>query len=173
MHRSAIELLPSLDPIDTIYPSFEGAAGGNRPGFSAQPDDDSDGMMDEEFLNGRDDDGDGQIDEDFAAMQRRIVGVVEALIDYTASAHFQLYRFLEESNERRKPVVEIADGVYPQIVRTTDAILAFNDKYEKAELVNGAVDNLSDDLSALGEALADRIQLEDKVIGALTGEPVH
>ena len=97
----------------------------------------------------------------------------EALIDYTASAHFQLYRFLEESKERRKPVAEIADGVYPQIVRTTDAILAFNDKYEKAELVNGAVDHLSDDLSLLGEALADRIQLEDKVIGALTGQPVH
>ena len=62
----------------------------------------------------------------------------------------------------------IADEVYPHIVKTTDAILAFNDKYEKTDLRRGA-DGLSDDLSRLGEALADRIQLEDRVIGALSG----
>ncbi len=92
----------------------------------------------------------------------------EALIDYTASAHFQLYRFLEGSVERRTPVLKLADEVYPQIARTTDAILQFNDKYEKARLEE-CVDLLSDDLSRLGEALADRIQLEDQMIGALTG----
>lgn len=91
----------------------------------------------------------------------------EALIDYTASAHFQLYRFLEDSAERRGPVLKIADEVYPQIARTTDAILAFNDKYEKAKLEE-CVERLADDLSHLGEALADRIQLEDQMIGALT-----
>lgn len=92
----------------------------------------------------------------------------EVLIDYTASAHFQLYRYIEESNERRASVRRVADEVYPNIVRTTDAILAFNDKYEKAPL-NGHMDRLNEDLSRLGEALADRIQLEDRVIGALTG----
>lgn len=92
----------------------------------------------------------------------------EALIDYTASAHFQLYRFLETNIERRTPVLKVADEVYPEIVRTTDAILRFNDKYEKARLED-CVDCLSEDLSWLGEALADRIQLEDRVIGALSG----
>jgi regulator of sigma D len=92
----------------------------------------------------------------------------EALIDYTASAHFQLYRFLETNIERRTPVLKVADEVYPRIVRTTDAILRFNDKYEKARLED-CVDCLSDDLSLLGEALADRIQLEDQVISALSG----
>lgn len=66
------ELLPTLDPVDTIYPAYEGVAGGNRPGFSAQPDDDGDGLVDEEFLNGKDDDGDGRIDEDFAAASQQM-----------------------------------------------------------------------------------------------------
>jgi regulator of sigma D len=92
----------------------------------------------------------------------------EALIDYTASAHFQLYRFLETNVERRTPVLKVADEVYPRIVRTTDAILSFNDKYEKAQLED-CIGCLSDDLSLLGEALADRIQLEDRVISALSG----
>lgn len=67
-----LELLPSLDPVDTIYPAFEGVTNGNRPGFSPQPDDDGDGQMDEEFLNGRDDDGDGRIDEDYAAVSQQM-----------------------------------------------------------------------------------------------------
>lgn len=67
-----LELLPTLDPVDTIYPSFEGSAGGNRPGFSPNPDDDGDGLVDEEFHNGKDDDGDGKIDEDYAAISQQM-----------------------------------------------------------------------------------------------------
>ena len=37
----------------------------------------------------------------------------QALIDYAASAHFQLYRFISDKLERRTPVIEIADRVYP------------------------------------------------------------
>ena len=61
-----MEFYPSNDPIDVIYRSFEGAPGGNR--FPGNPDDDGDGEIDEDWLNGRDDDGDGKIDEDFAAI---------------------------------------------------------------------------------------------------------
>jgi len=45
----------------------EGDEGGRR-GFSDRADDDGDGRVDEERLDGRDDDGDGRIDEDFAAI---------------------------------------------------------------------------------------------------------
>lgn len=97
----------------------------------------------------------------------------QALIDYAASAHFQLYRFISDRLERRTPVLEIADRVYPQIVQTTDRILRFNDKYETLDLANGdgeALALLDSDLSTLGETLAERIQLEDQVIGAMTGQ---
>jgi len=67
------ELLPSLDPRDTIYTTFEGATGGERAGFSAsQGDDDGDGARDEDPLNGRDDDQDGAIDEDFEAISQQM-----------------------------------------------------------------------------------------------------
>ena len=95
------------------------------------------------------------------------------MIDYAASAHFQLYRFISDKLERRVAVLKVADLVYPKIIRTTDRILRFNDKYEKVDLLNGSVEVLAlldSDLSDLGETLAERIQLEDQVIGAMTGQ---
>ncbi|MDT8386432.1 MAG: Rsd/AlgQ family anti-sigma factor [Thiogranum sp.] len=97
----------------------------------------------------------------------------QALIDYAASAHFQLYRFFADKLERRTPVVDIADKVYPRIIRTTDMILRFNDKYEDVTLSSSDEDVLvllDADLSSLGETLAERIQLEDQVIRAITGQ---
>ena len=90
----------------------------------------------------------------------------EALIDYTADAHFRLYRYIDDRQERRGNVLEVAAEVYPIIIDTTQDILDFNDKYEAfgyKEQVNG----LEADLSLLGEKLADRIELEDRVIEAL------
>lgn len=99
----------------------------------------------------------------------------QALIDYAASAHFQLYRFISDRLERRTPVLDVADAIYPKIIQTTDLILRFNDKYEAVDLLNGDREILvllDSDLSNLGETLAERIQLEDQVIGAMTGQ-VH
>ena len=90
----------------------------------------------------------------------------EALIDYTADAHFRIYRHIEESTERRRTVYDIAAKVYPQIISSTQTILDFNDKYD-AEDHEIKVDDLEKDLSNLGESLADRIEYEDMVIAAL------
>ena len=64
------EFYPSNDPIDIIYRSFEGDQSGGR--FPGQADDDYDGLVDEDWLNGRDDDGDGKIDEDFMAIGKQM-----------------------------------------------------------------------------------------------------
>ena len=90
----------------------------------------------------------------------------ESLIDYTASAHFQLYRHLDEEKERRGAVLEIADEVYPRIAESTQSILDFNDKYD-CEDHCGDMSQLAQDLSALAELLADRIELEDQVVQAV------
>ncbi len=90
----------------------------------------------------------------------------EALVDYTASAHFQLYRFFEEGKERRRAVLEVAERLYPRIAETTEVILDFNDRYDCEDHCED-LSRLADDLSALGEVLADRIQLEDQVISAM------
>lgn len=97
----------------------------------------------------------------------------QALIDYAASAHFQLYRYISDKLERRTAVLDVADRIYPQIAQTTDSILRFNDKYQDVNLLNdelGLLALLDADLSSLGETLAERIQLEDQVIGAMTGK---
>jgi hypothetical protein len=79
-----LELRPSQAPVDHIYSSFEGALKGNREGFSAQPDDDRDGAIDEDLLNGKDDDGDGQVDEDYAAVSQQMFSC--EYWDYTEEA---------------------------------------------------------------------------------------
>jgi regulator of sigma D len=103
------------------------------------------------------------------SMEKALREFCEALIDYTASAHFQLYRYLSDNRERRNSVLSIADRLYPTIIETTDVILRFNDKYESMSLDN-SVEFLASDLSNLGECLADRIQSEDQVIVAMRGE---
>ena len=64
----AAEILANPDdPLDTIYETFQGAQGGKRypdPG----EDDDQDGQINEDPINGLDDDLDGEIDEDFGAI---------------------------------------------------------------------------------------------------------
>jgi regulator of sigma D len=93
----------------------------------------------------------------------------EALVDYTASAHFQLYRFIDEGTERRKNVLELSKKIYPDIAKTTEQILDFNEKYDCEDHCND-LSHLDSDLSELGEILADRILYEDQVIAALTVE---
>ena len=58
------------DPIVRIYRSYEGAVGGAR--YPSPPDDDKDGRINEDWLNGVDDDHDGKVDEDFAAVSKQM-----------------------------------------------------------------------------------------------------
>jgi hypothetical protein len=61
------EFRPADDPRDVMYRSREGARGGRRAPHPLA-DDDRDGRVDEDRLNGYDNDGDGRVDEDFAAI---------------------------------------------------------------------------------------------------------
>ena len=60
---------PSLDPIDKIYPAYDGVVNGLRF-VNDDGDHDADGndIVDEDFLDGRDNDLDGKIDEDHGAL---------------------------------------------------------------------------------------------------------
>ncbi|HEU4928542.1 MAG TPA: hypothetical protein VFU38_01830, partial [Candidatus Krumholzibacteria bacterium] len=67
----AFELLPSQDARDIMYRAAEGDRGGSRAPAETS-DDDRDGQVDEDWLNGYDDDLDGQVDEDFAAISKQM-----------------------------------------------------------------------------------------------------
>ena len=91
----------------------------------------------------------------------------QALIDYTADAHFRLYRFVDNNKERRATVSTIADKVYPEIEESTQMILDFNDKYDTDDQEKD-LSKLEGDLSILGEKLADRIEQEDMLVDVLS-----
>jgi len=92
----------------------------------------------------------------------------ELLTDYIAAAHFGLYERLEKGTERRRPVLDLAAALCPDIAATTELALDFSDQYCVARAHGGYAD-LYADLAPLGEVLARRIEMEDRVIGALVG----
>jgi len=63
-----------IDQVADVRESYEGIPGGNRViSASVDPDDDGDGLVDEDFLNGKDDDGDGACDEDYSSIGQQML----------------------------------------------------------------------------------------------------
>ena len=90
------------------------------------------------------------------------------LVDYLATGHFEIYRRIEEKEERRSEIVQLADQVFNRISETTAVAVAFNDLYDTSDNFNPDVLNqLPEQLSKLGEELAIRIDLEDRFINTL------
>jgi regulator of sigma D len=97
--------------------------------------------------------------------QKLLQEFCQLLVDYIAAGHFGLYERLINGTERRRELKELAEQLYPRIAETTEHALDFNDKYDcHCEIT----DSFHDDLSRLGEEIAARIELEDKLIAALT-----
>ena len=90
----------------------------------------------------------------------------QILVDYVAAGHFALYERIVTGNERRRGIAELAAEVYPRIAQSTDLSLDFNDKYDCEDKCR-ALDSLGADLSRLGEELALRIELEDRLLAAM------
>lgn len=90
----------------------------------------------------------------------------QILMDYISLGHFGIYRRITEGGERRKKVLEVVEQTYPRITESTEYAVGFNDKYEKMER-DRLTDHLAADLSLLGEKLAARIDLEDRLIASL------
>lgn len=87
----------------------------------------------------------------------------QVLVDYIATAHFGLYERIANGQERRRRVADLAAKLYPDIAESTAVALDFNDKYDCEDHCE-RLDELTTDLSRLGEALARRIELEDQLI---------
>ncbi len=95
--------------------------------------------------------------------QRLLQEFCQVLVDYIAAGHFGLYERIANGSERRQALAELAARYYPRIAETTDAALAFNDKYDCEDHCELTAD-LANDLSHLGEQLAARIELEDQLL---------
>ena len=90
------------------------------------------------------------------------------LIDYLATGHFEIYRRIEDGEERREEIINLAQSIFDPITSTTEVAVDFNDLYDTKEgNPKEAVKDLSSQLTKLGESLATRMELEDKFINSL------
>jgi regulator of sigma D len=86
----------------------------------------------------------------------------QLLIDYVSLGHFGLFDRVISGNERRAAILSAAKNLYPEFSKTTEDVISFNDRYDdNAHPLN--VDTLEADLSLLGESLAKRVDLEDRL----------
>ena len=103
---------------------------------------------------------------DEQSVELALRGFCQVLIDYISLGHFGIYQRIDDGKERRQNVLTVAQQIYPKLMELTHHAVTFNDKYESLhnqELVK----ELNTDLSELGERLAARIELEDKLIESL------
>lgn len=100
---------------------------------------------------------------DNKSVQMLLQEFCQILVDYIATAHFSVYERVAGGTERRRTVADLADKLYPNIAETTQIALDFNDKYDCEDHCSN-LHHLQNDLSKLGEVLAQRIELEDQII---------
>ena len=92
----------------------------------------------------------------------------QTLVDYLALGPFEVFQALEEQpvDSPYRQARELAQRLYSRIARTTQAALAFHDRYD-GDLSDPAFAKLDQELSRLGESLAARIELEDRIVAAV------
>jgi regulator of sigma D len=92
----------------------------------------------------------------------------QTLMDYLALGPFEVYQALEDqpADSPYCPARDLARRLYTRIARTTQAALAFHDHYD-GELSDPVLADLNQELSRLGESLATRIELEDRIVAAV------
>lgn len=113
-----------------------------------------------------------QLSKDHSKDASQVLELVEEfcqeLVDYLATGHFEIYRRIEEGNERRDDINKLAARIMPRINDTTEVAVAFNDLYDSTSNINtDAVEQLPNYLTKLGQELATRIDLEDQFINIL------
>lgn len=91
----------------------------------------------------------------------------QVLVDYIAAGHFSLYERIISGTERRKELADLAAQIYPRIAETTESALAFNDHYDTDQMFELSA-SFHEELSKLGEQLALRIEMEDKLLKILS-----
>jgi regulator of sigma D len=99
-------------------------------------------------------------------VEEKLRSFCQKLVDYLATGHFTIYDRIENGNEYRSHVLEVAREVMPGIEDTTDISVAFNDKYDESDHAL-QLDYLASDMDMLGESLGTRADYEDRLINAL------
>ena len=89
----------------------------------------------------------------------------QSMVDYLSLVHFEVFEKVNQSQNlfSKEKSSNLLSDLTKRVELTTDHFLDFNDKY----LATDDLATLTADLSVLGEELAKRFELEDKVIALI------
>lgn len=92
----------------------------------------------------------------------------EIMVDYLSAGHFEVFdKLVQEDSAFGGDGASLLERMYPKLKETTEVALRFNDKYDNEPHCREHLASLETDLSELGQVLADRLDLEDKLIAEL------
>ena len=101
--------------------------------------------------------------DDSATFREILEDLCEMLVDYTGKVHFNLLNNIQDEFELDDNVIAMCSDISHQLVDNTQQILDFHDLYN-SDVKETQMEKLNQSLNELGEIIADRITLEDKVI---------
>ncbi|MDT4332780.1 Rsd/AlgQ family anti-sigma factor [Methylomonas sp. MED-D] len=90
----------------------------------------------------------------------------QLLIDYVSLGHFGIYEHVLSDAEGASELLSYAGKIYPVYSNTTESAVTFSERYDDGRR-NFKTDDLASDLSKLGEHLAERMELEDRLCSML------
>ena len=93
---------------------------------------------------------------------RSLQNFCQYLVDYTAAGHFSLIQPILEKEGCGQDLKQNVLDLLPSLSKTTDVILRFNDHYDCDDHCKPG-ENFRLELQQLGIALANRMELEDKI----------
>jgi regulator of sigma D len=91
----------------------------------------------------------------------------QVMMDYCSAGHFEIYeQLILEAKEYDDGGVELAKELVPQLDKLTSRCVDFNDTFDQ-DCAFEQLAKLPAELSALGEILEERFELEDQLIERL------
>ncbi|BDY06647.1 MULTISPECIES: sigma D regulator [unclassified Ferrimonas] len=91
------------------------------------------------------------------------------LVDYVSEGHFEVYdQVVSECEKHGEECRQLASRIVPQIAKSTDVALDFNDKFGVPfDEDDERMMELDESLSRLGQAMEERFAFEDKLLDTL------
>jgi regulator of sigma D len=91
----------------------------------------------------------------------------QLIVDYVCAGHFEVYyQLLREAEEFKDGSAKIAKALLPELNENTSIAMEFNDHYFESN-ENTPLQDLSQQLSKLGETLELRFEIEDRLIDVM------
>lgn len=94
----------------------------------------------------------------------KIKAFCQVMIDYMSAGHFEIYdELMHEADEFEEDCGDLMKSILPRIQISTEVAIEFNDRYADANITM-IHPEMARHLSMLGEKLAERFELEDRLI---------